>query len=332
MYLKEHFIEVTQSEEFLNLNKNQLCKIISDDELGVPCETIVFKAVCNWVKYEPESRRADLDNIFRFVRFHCLPPKFIRAQMNDEIFKDTEEQKKFMQKVIRDLEEHNEICKAVQKRKPAMGFCLYVIGGYQRQSSINLVEYYNKNTSKWEKCAELSTPRSGVTCVSYFLYIYAIGGRNNSVNGNTDCADVEVYDPFLNIWKRRSYLNFPRSRASSAVLDGHIYVMGGAHGAKYHSSVERFHEEENRWEMVTPMNVSRIGSGCAVVNRILYVVGGYDGITRLNSVECYNPDTNYWSFVQPMNVARSGAGNLNFFITIFLNIYKQSLKCINPYE
>ncbi len=117
-------------------------------------------------------------------------------------------------KVLQDLEEHNESCVSVPKRKPfGAQFSLFVVGGYQRQS-INLVECLRKTTGQWEKCADMNTPRSGVTCVVFFLYIYAIGGRNNSIiNGNTDCADVEVYDPFLNIWKRRAYLNVPRSRA-----------------------------------------------------------------------------------------------------------------------
>ena len=34
-------------------------------------------------------------------------------------------------------------------------------------------------------------------------------------------------------------MSVPRSRAGAAVIDGLIYVTGGAHGAKYHTSVER---------------------------------------------------------------------------------------------
>jgi kelch-like protein 19 len=34
-------------------------------------------------------------------------------------------------------------------------------------------------------------------------------------------------------------MSVPRSRAGAGVVDGLIYVVGGAHGVKQHSSVER---------------------------------------------------------------------------------------------
>jgi hypothetical protein len=38
----------------------------------------------------------------------------------------------------------------------------------------------------------------GFGIVKYALYIYAIGGRTNTIEGNTDLAIVERYDPFTN--------------------------------------------------------------------------------------------------------------------------------------
>ena len=140
------------------------------------------------------------------------------------------------------------------------------------------------------------------------LYIYAIGGRNNSVHDNRDCDDVECFDPFVNNWKRCRSLTVPRSRAGSGAIDGYIYVAGGAHGNLFHSSVERYHVMEDKWELVAPMSIARIGLGCSVVNRLLYAIGGFDGHTRLAHVESYNPDLNSWTTMQPMNSSRSGAG------------------------
>ena len=118
----------------------------------------------------------------------------------------------FMKNVVKDLEDHNVVCSTMGQRKHK-NLSTYVLGGYQRQASISLVEYYNYRLCKWIKCTEMSTPRSGVTCCVLYLYIYAIGGRNNSLNGNKDCADVEAFDTFTNSWKKRSFLNVPRSRA-----------------------------------------------------------------------------------------------------------------------
>jgi len=68
-FITEHFCEVINSEEFLNLTEAQLCNLLHRDDLQVRCETIVFKAVVDWVRYNPETRRAHLDFLFEFV---CL--------------------------------------------------------------------------------------------------------------------------------------------------------------------------------------------------------------------------------------------------------------------
>lgn len=237
----DHFCEIINSEEFLHLNEKQLCKLLSKDELSVRCESIVFKAVVDWVKFDPEKRRSHLDHLFQCVRFHFLPPKFLKDQMkNNEIFKlkDTDKSRQYLQKVCDELIAHKP-CLNLKPRVPALTFALFVIGGYHRES-LSMVECLKKPSLTWERCAEMRSPRSGVVCVSLALYIYVIGGRNNNLHGNTDCSDVDCYDPFVNSWRRCSPMSVPRSRPGAGVLDGLIYTVGGAHGCSFHSSVERF--------------------------------------------------------------------------------------------
>lgn len=317
LYMKNHFCEVVNSEEFLHLNENQLCKLLQNDELSVRCESFVFKAVVDWVKFEPENRRKSLDHLITCVRIHLLPPKFLKEQMkNCEIFQSNEidKSRQHLQSVYDRL-----ICHLpCDKSGPRSSTCaLYVLGGYQRQS-LGIVECFRKATNSWERCSDMLVPRSGVCCVTLALYIYAIGGRNNNnAQGNMDCADVECYDPFTNHWRKCKDMQVPRSRAGAGVIDGVIYAVGGAHGCKFHSSVERYFNDEDRWEYVASMKRQRIGLGCCVVRRLLYAVGGFDGKERLNHVEVYDPDKDTWNMVAPMNVPRSGAGVVSFDNYIF---------------
>lgn len=197
-YMKNHFYEVVNSEEFLHLNEQQLCKLLQNDELTVRCESFVFKAVVDWVKFEPEKRRKYLDHLITCVRVHLLPPKFLKEQMkNCEIFqlKDIDKSRQHLQSVYDRL-----ICHLpCDKTGPRSSTCaMYVVGGYQRQS-LNIVECFRKSTNTWERCADMKVPRSGICCVTLALYIYVIGGRNNNIHGNIDCPDVECYDPFINL-------------------------------------------------------------------------------------------------------------------------------------
>ena len=68
---------------------------------------------------------------------------------------------------------------------------------------------------------------------------YAIGGRNNSPDGNQDSHAVDCFDPSTNLWHTCSSMSAPRNRVGVGVIDDLIYAVGGSHGSTHHQSVER---------------------------------------------------------------------------------------------
>ena len=68
-------------------------------------------------------------------------------------------------------------------------------------------------------------------------------------------------------------MSLPRSRACADVIDGLIYIVGGANKCVCLTTVDRYYAQEDRWESVCPMNMPRVGQCCAVVDRLLYVMG-----------------------------------------------------------
>lgn len=62
-----------ESEEFLLLPITQLIDIISNDELNVRSEELVYSAVMSWVKYNVSERRQHLSQVrLRISSFHLL--------------------------------------------------------------------------------------------------------------------------------------------------------------------------------------------------------------------------------------------------------------------
>ena len=55
-YARHHFVDVVQSEEFMEVSPKQLMRLISDDDLNVHSEERVFEAVLAWIKCDPEGR------------------------------------------------------------------------------------------------------------------------------------------------------------------------------------------------------------------------------------------------------------------------------------
>ena len=92
------------------------------------------------------------------------------------------------------------------------------------------MEVYDPKTDTWATRADMPTPRSHMTVSALGGKIHAIGGRARIVAGRSGEYRplLEVYETATNRWSRAADLPTPRSVMSSSVVDGRIYVMGGA--------------------------------------------------------------------------------------------------------
>ncbi|KAM6394838.1 kelch-like ECH-associated protein 1 [Rhynochetos jubatus] len=306
-YICMNFAEVSKQEEFFNLSHCQLVTLISRDELNVRCESEVFHACINWVKHDCANRRLYVQALLRAVRCHSLTPHFLQTQLQKcEILRSDTRSKDYLAQIFQDLTLHKPT-QVLPSRAPKAGQLIYTVGGYFRQS-LAFLEAYNPLDGSWIRLADLRLPRSGLGgCVVGGLF-YAVGGRNNSPDGNTDSASIDCYNPMTDRWSACAPMSVPRNRIGVGVIDGMIYAVGGSHGCVHHSSVERYEPERDEWELVAPMLTRRIGVGVAVLNRLLYAVGGFDGTSRLSSAERYHPEHDAWRAIAPMATIRSGAG------------------------
>ncbi|XP_061414142.1 LOW QUALITY PROTEIN: kelch-like ECH-associated protein 1B [Lethenteron reissneri] len=307
-YIYRHFSEVCKQEEFYNLSHCQLLTLISRDELNVRCESEVYNACLEWVRYDCANRRPYIHALINAVRCHSLTPSFLQAQLQKcELLRSDSACKDYLARVFHELTLHQPSACAAKGRTPAVPQLVYTVGGYLRQS-LPSVEAWCPGRTSWLRLSDLPVPRSGLaSCVVHGL-LYAAGGRNNSPDGNTDSSALDCFNPMSNQWTRRQPMSVARNRVGLGVIDGLIYAVGGSHGCMHHSSVERYDPERDEWSRVEPMSTARIGVGVAVLNRLLYAVGGFDGVHRLSSVECYHPENDAWLPVASMGTVRSGAG------------------------
>ncbi|XP_044270524.1 kelch-like ECH-associated protein 1B isoform X2 [Tribolium madens] len=305
-YIERHFCQISQEEEFLQLNALQLITLIKKDELNVQDEKEVYNAVLKWVRHDEENRHKKMEHILSAVRCQFLPPKFLNDQMtNCEVIKKTPACREYLARIFKDLTLH--IRTVVKERTPNIPRVIYVAGGYYRQS-LDVLEGYNIDDKTWHKLDSLTVPRSGLGGAFLKGTFYAVGGRNNAPGNSYDSDWVDKYNPVKDQWRPCSPMSVPRNRVGVAVMDGLLYAVGGSEGSKYHNSVECYDPDLDRWTTIKPMHFKRLAVGVAVVNRLLYAIGGYDGTQRHNSAECYHPENNSWTMIAPMHTQRSGAG------------------------
>ncbi|XP_043285498.1 kelch-like ECH-associated protein 1B isoform X2 [Venturia canescens] len=305
-FIVQHFNQICQEEEFLQLSAIQLISLVRKDELNVQEEREVYNAVLKWVKYNEEARGPKMEHILHAVRCQYLTPNFLREQMkNCDVLKKVPACREYLAQIFKDLTLHKK--PIVKERTPNTPRVIYIAGGFYK-NSLDILEGYNADDKTWTQHAKLIVPRSGLGGAFLKGMFYAVGGRNNSPDTRYDSDWVDRYNPVTDQWRPCSPMSLARNRVGVAVMDGLLYAVGGSAGVEYHNSVECFDPDMDQWTNVKPMHVKRLGVGVAVVNRLLYAIGGFDGTHRLNSVECYHPENDEWTMVTSMKCSRSGAG------------------------
>lgn len=78
-----------------------------------------------------------------------------------------------------------------------------------------------------------------------------------------------------------------RSSVGVAVLNGHLYAVGGYDGVARQclNSVECYSPEQNEWVVVEPMTQRRSGAAVTVLENMVYAIGGHNGPDIRKSVE-----------------------------------------------
>ncbi len=108
---------------------------------------------------------------------------------------------------------------------------LYVIGGVVAPSEARTgaVEAYNPKTNTWETRATLPIPRAHPAVATVCGQIIVAGG---GVASHQNLADVEVYDPAANTWRKATPLKHGDSGGTTGAVDDHdeFYVIGGFEG------------------------------------------------------------------------------------------------------
>jgi len=169
---------------------------------------------------------------------------------------------------------------------------ILVLGGYSTPTGympIADMEEYDPQANSW-------TARQSLPVGIWFHSVAAIDGILYSVGGDTSygppwvgailvTSAVWAYSPASDSWSARTGLPVPRARAACGVIDGEIYIVGGATNAETFSTMYIYNPATDKWRRGPDMPNARRDHGAAVVGGVLYVVGGVDpnsGATAAN--------------------------------------------------
>ncbi|HEV2358749.1 MAG TPA: kelch repeat-containing protein [bacterium] len=196
-----------------------------------------------------------------------------------------------------------------------------------------LVYEYDPAVNTWTKKQPMAHATHHAAVAVFNNRIYVFGGfvlPQSGPPGWVAVNDAWEYEPASDAWRRRAPMPTARGAAGAAVVNGRIYVVGGAGplpnsrdqairpGGPQQSlgTVEEYDPVANRWRPRRPMPTARNHLAVEGAGGRVYAIGGRLGgafiIAMPGNVDLtqeYDPVTDVWLTKAAMPTARSGVSS-----------------------
>ena len=301
-FIHANFVAVAETEDFLNLSKDQIVEWISSDEIIVKGEEEVFEVVKKWITRN-KSQEQSLYDLFRHIRCIYVPRGyFLNVILPDPTIRNNRDCSNLAMCVMKMMFSRQEECYFAQAPRN----CLKTYEDTIVACGEENIWCYIPSRKNWHRLADMLTvrsfPRPAVSSCQGKLFI--IGGNRRS-NGHA----AERYDPVVNSWiPLRSFQRRIRYCAV-ATVQGLLYVIGGVDEDDNRlSSVQRYDPDINLWQEMPSLSSPR-SIVCAVGDgsRLCAIRGNFDG-KFVKTAEAFDPNENAWRRIASTLEKRGGAG------------------------
>ncbi|XP_022655306.1 kelch-like protein 20 isoform X3 [Varroa jacobsoni] len=274
--LSTHFSSIVSRSvsQLLQLPASILLEVIRSDLLDAPQEITVFETVLTWANHQKNERYRHLADILQKVRFIYCGESYLRTKALPQLI------------ALASLPECTELAKVVTSIQQNMHYVerqpttfmdvdlymlrprvsretLFAIGGWSGGQASALVEAYDNRAHRWYALSQvrsMSSPRSGVRCVSHDGRLVVLGGYN----GRERLCSVERYDERRDRWERLGDMPTVRSNFGAASFEGRIFAIGGFNGQSTISQVDAYDPITARWTTLQGMTVTRSALGACI--------------------------------------------------------------------
>ncbi|KAM7448900.1 hypothetical protein ABFA07_003168 [Porites harrisoni] len=318
-FILANFMAVSKSDDFLNLNLEQVEEWISSDEIVIKGEKEVFMAILIWTEHNTE-RKQSFYKLFRHVRCHYVSRSFLTTVILQHEF--VRGRKECLDLVVDAMKELSDETGA-QFWKHSPRKCLntpddavFVCGGENGENVLCYLPFQRR----WYNLKDIPSRRkpnafASTTCQGR---LYVIGGNLIPFGG----VPAQCYDPLLDVWS--SINSFPEGLNFTAAVSfqGLVYVIGGENNSGNRlRTVKQYDPSTNLWQEVSPLSNAR-SSVCVVADEsYIYAIGGYTSSPSekcLDIVERFDPKFDSWNRIAPTQAKRRGAAGVSLRNKIFV--------------
>ncbi|CAH3170439.1 unnamed protein product, partial [Porites evermanni] len=259
-FIQDNFTSAAKSDEFLNLEAEEVEKWISSENILVAAEEDVFRIILNWIEQNKRERKDKFERLFRHVRLVLLSRDFLFSDIvTNELVTEHFSILRRVTDAIKSVSAATEDAQIQPARRRLETDAIVVRGG-------KTTYCYLPEKDEWKRLADgLSEDRNHTTQLIKFRdQLYSFPGSRY--------AETERYEPAFNSWTTLK-LSLPFEKVSLAVLNGKIHAIYRDQSAPV---IERYDMELCAWETLTSsQDFHYRDNSCVVaVGNCLYVLGG----------------------------------------------------------
>ncbi|XP_056130077.1 kelch repeat and BTB domain-containing protein 12 [Lampris incognitus] len=333
-FLRQHFVQVCQNEEVLDLEAFQLGKLLSSDDLNVSREETILDVVLRWVKHNTleEGRSQHLPELLRKVRLSLVDPIYLREVMkrNTALLADAE-----CLEMLKEALEATMMHPSAAPRRLKLRYgmettnlllCIGNDSGGIRSRYSNYAERSFCYAPSTGRTYYITSPRYG-DALGYVCAGIVTAGNDIIVAGEAGVRrmarqkdlKVEIFRYKVEAQGSWECLTSAEHRDSFALgsLGDTVYLLGGLMKLKNQylitNCVERWSLQGGPWRSAAPLPMPLAYHSVVTLKGRLYVMGGRtpqshrmdDEPDHLsNRLLEYDPDKNKWTELGPMKYSK----------------------------
>ncbi|XP_041361844.1 kelch-like protein 5 [Gigantopelta aegis] len=269
-YLAETFVDFVQTENVVQLSKEEFLQIISRDDLKCK-ENIILKGAMKWIVHNNPDHD-DVKTIFEKIRLDIVDSQFL---INEVIFSDIVCKNKSVQEMIqKSLNLLNQ--RTAYSRFSSQRHDVFVL----HQNNKSLLSCFTSD-GKWE-----DVPPAPVDPGDFYSAASA-DGKIYITGGSIKKKCTLLYDTITRMWAVGPDLTHERYYHCMATANSKVYSIGG----RYYNTIEVMNECERDWQVVGDLGFRRDHTFPVTIGQNILVMGGRAGSTGTDVIQCFNTTT-----------------------------------------
>lgn len=255
--IRRNFHKVIQDDEFYTLPFHLVHNWLSDAEITVDSEEVLFEAVVKWVQKNSEERSRYFEELFRLLRLLQIKPTYLaRVVKNERLVAGNEA-------------------------------CLRLVSEAVEGHAIRFENLKSADMEFWSSHMASFQPRFGQN----MDVIMVVGGVSEGGDYLSECVGYFIYE---DRWVNLPHIHNHLDGHAIAPTESHVYVAGSMEPG-FAKTVERYNPNRNTWEQVSNLTTRKHSFGLTCIKDVLYSIGGHGNFSPgFKDVSVYEPEQDKW--------------------------------------